>query len=82
MQKKLAQMFILLILHTIALSSAKVKIFKKKDKPFQIMGKVIVYITGCLLTIVICFFLFLFASEWVWPEFNGSYSLGNNIYMI
>lgn len=75
-------MFILLILHAIALSSAKVKIFKKKDKPFQIMGKVIVYITGCLLTIVICFFLILFASEWVWPEFNGSYFLGNNIYMI
>ena len=26
--------------------------------------------------------LFLFASEWLWPEFNGSYDLGNNIYML
>lgn len=37
---------------------------------------------GCILTIVICFFLFLFATELFWPEFNGSYSLGSNIYML
>lgn len=58
------------------------KKFKTKDKSFKFMGKPFIYTIGCLLTIVICFFLFLFATEWFWPEYNGSYSLGNNIYMI
>ncbi len=51
-------------------------------KAFLYVGKIILYIIGCLLTIIICVFLFLFAAEWLWPELNGSYSLGNNIYMI
>ena len=58
------------------------KIFKIIDKSVQIMGKAIISVIGCLLAIVICFFLFLFATEWVWPEFNGSYPLGGNIYML
>jgi len=57
-------------------------IFKTIAKFSQFMGKTIVHILGCMLTIVICFFLFLLATEWFWPEFNGSYSLGSNIYML
>ena len=58
------------------------KLFKTIDKTFQFVGKVIVHVLGWLLAIAICLGLFLFATEWIWPEYNGSYSLGNNIYMI
>lgn len=58
------------------------KIFKIIDRSLLFVGKGIKNIIGCLLTMVICFFLFLFATEWIWPEYNGSYSLGNNIYML
>lgn len=52
------------------------------DNKSQFMGKIIIYILGILFITTICFFLFLFATEWIWPEFNGSYSLGNNVYMM
>ena len=52
------------------------------DKVLQYVGKIILYIIGCLLTVVFCIIIFLVAAEWLWPEFNGSYSLGKNIYMI
>lgn len=51
-----------------------------KDAVFIFVGKIIRYIIGCLLTVIICIFLFLFATEWLCPEFNGSYSLGSGIY--
>lgn len=46
------------------------------------MVKFTLYIFGGLLTIVVCFVIFLYSTEWLWPEFNGSYDLGKNIYMI
>ena len=52
------------------------------DNKSRFMGKIIIYILGILFITTICFFLFLFATEWIWPEFNGSYSLGNNVYMM
>lgn len=52
------------------------------DKVIQFVGKLFLYIIGCLFTAAICLFVFLFLTEWFWPEFNGSYSLGNNIYML
>lgn len=36
------------------------------------------WIIGMLLFVI----AFLYISEWVWPEFNGSYNLGNGIYMM
>lgn len=58
------------------------KIIKRIDRAFQFAGKIILYVIGCLTIITICICLFMFATEWGWPEFNGSYFLGKNIYMI
>ena len=41
--------------------------------------KKVISIFACLIS---SFILFFHASEWIWPEFNGSYNLSNNIYMI
>ena len=58
-------------------------------KIFTILDKIILFfcklVTGVIFvfsSLVIVLFLFLFASEWLWPEINGSYDLGNNIYMM
>ncbi len=58
------------------------KIFKMLDKESQLVGKAFLYVMVCLSPVVICIIIFLFAIEWGQPEFNGSFSLGNNIYMI
>ena len=54
------------------------KVYKSTDRIIHFLGKGILYIIGCLLTVYICFT----ATEWFWPELNGSYSLGNGIYML
>ena len=52
------------------------------DKVLQYVGKIILYIIGCLSILVICIIIFLFVTVWFWPESHGSYSLGKNIYMM
>lgn len=32
--------------------------------------------------VIIIFMLFSYSTEWLWPEYNGSYNLGSGIYMI
>ena len=37
-------------------------------------------VSGAIIALFLCFMLFSFATDWIWPEFNGSYHLGKNIY--
>ncbi len=53
------------------------------------MSKILIFITktvllvsGAIIALFLCFMLFSFATDWIWPEFNGSYHLGKNIYMM
>jgi hypothetical protein len=41
--------------------------------------KIIVIITSMIFVLLIGLF---FSSEWLFPEWNGSYNLGNNLYMM
>jgi hypothetical protein len=43
------------------------------------MGKKSIILTLSLLVFAI---LFMYSCEWIWPEFEGSYNLGNGIYMM
>ncbi len=43
------------------------------------------YLKKTLIAVVlglVTIFIVLYVTEWCYPEFNGSYSLGNNIYML
>ena len=33
-------------------------------------------------SVFVIILLLIYASDWIWPEHNGSYDLGNNIYML
>lgn len=46
------------------------------------MGKTFICIISGLFVVAIFFVIFLYSTDWLWPEFNGSYDLGKNIYMI
>lgn len=48
----------------------------------HLIAKVVISLTLCALIIVACAFGFFCATTWLWPEANGSYNLGNNIYMM
>lgn len=58
------------------------KIFTILDKIILFFCKLVTGVIFVFTSLVIVLFLFLFASEWLWPEINGSYDLGNNIYML
>ena len=52
------------------------------DRILQLLGiSAIIFLIGLLL-IYIGFVSFVYAATWLWPDFYGSYSLGNNIYML
>ena len=44
--------------------------------------KAIMFSTIVIIIVFICFLISMEISCWWFPEFNGSYSLGNNIYML
>ena len=44
----------------------------------KILKKVFLSICLCGVGTII----FFYSTDWLWPEFNGSHNLGNNIYMI
>ena len=46
------------------------------------LGKTTLVFSLGIIIVSTCFALFLFISNWWFSEFNGSYSLGKNIYMI
>ena len=46
------------------------------------LGKILLVSLNGVTLVIICSLLFLYSSEWLWPEFNGSYNLGKGIYMI
>ena len=52
------------------------------DKILCLLGKSAVFLVVCIVVIYICFAPFVYAATWLWPDFYGSYSLGNNIYML
>lgn len=59
--------------------------FKFLKKTIYIVCKYITLSYGIIISIFIIFILFLSVlsvCEWFWPEWNGSYNLGNNIYML
>ncbi len=58
----------------------KVQVSIKKTLLFA--GKVVLFILSAILTTYICFLTFIYASEWFYPEFYGSYALGGDIYMM
>ena len=57
-------------------------LIKFLDKAMVFIGKTFLLILGIIISVFVIIMLFIYASDWIWPEFNGSYSLGNNIYMI
>lgn len=58
------------------------KILQLLDKTLLLLGKIAIFFVGGIVVIYICFVVFLKAATWLWPAFYGSYSLGNNIYML
>lgn len=52
------------------------------DKLLRFLGKSAFFFLIGILVIYICFAVFVYAATWLWPDFYGSYSLGNNIYML
>lgn len=46
------------------------------------LGKILLFSLNGVTLVILCFLLFLYSSERLWPEFNGSYNLGKGIYMI
>lgn len=42
----------------------------------------ILFFSFGIIIVSICYTFLLYLSDWWFPEFNGSYSLGNNIYML
>ena len=58
------------------------KKFKLLDKALILLGKSAIFFVAGIAVIYICFVVFVYAATWFWPDFYGSYSLGNNIYML
>ena len=46
------------------------------------IGKTFLLILGITTSVFVIILLLIYASDWIWPEYNGSYDLGNNIYML
>ena len=57
-------------------------VFRLLDKILCLIGKVAIFLMVGIGAIYICFVVFVYAATWLWPAFYGSYSLGNNIYML
>lgn len=58
------------------------KVFRSLDKILRLLGKSAIFFVVGIAAIYICFVAFVYAATWFWPDFYGSYSLGNNIYML
>ena len=52
------------------------------DKAMVFIGKTFLLILGITTSVFVIIMLFIYVSDWIWPEYNGSYDLGNNIYML
>lgn len=52
------------------------------DKILCFLGRSAIISVVCIVVIYICFAAFVYAATWLWPDFYGSYCLGNNIYML
>lgn len=52
------------------------------DKAMVFIGKTFLLILGITTSVFVIILLLIYASDWIWPEYNGSYDLGNNIYML
>lgn len=52
------------------------------DNIVKFLGKTTLVFSIGIFIVWACFTLFLFVSTWWYPEFNGSYNLGKNIYML
>ena len=52
------------------------------DKILFLLGRTAMFFVVGFFIVYICFMTFAFAATWLWPDFYGSYSLGNNIYML
>ena len=52
------------------------------DKTMVFIGKTFLLILGITTSVFVIILLLIYASDWIWPEYNGSYDLGNNIYML
>ncbi len=60
----------------------KMNVLRLLDKILRLLGKfALVFVVG-IFVMYICFAAFVYAATWLWPDFYGSYSLGNNIYML
>lgn len=46
------------------------------------IGKTFLLILGITTSVFVIIMLLIYVSDWIWPEYNGSYDLGNNIYML
>ncbi len=57
-------------------------VFGLLDKLLRLLGKSAFFFLIGILAIYFCFAAFLYTATWLWPGFYGSYSLGNNIYML
>ena len=57
-------------------------VFRSLDKILLLLGKSAIFIVVGIGVIYICFVTFVYSATWFWPDFYGSYSLGNNIYML
>ena len=57
-------------------------VFGLLDKLLRLLGKSAFFFLIGILAIYFCFAAFLYTATWLWPDFYGSYSLGNNIYML
>lgn len=57
-------------------------LIKFLDKAMVFIGKTFLLILGITTSVFVIILLSIYASDWIWPEYNGSYDLGNNIYML
>ena len=57
-------------------------LIKFLDKAMVFIGKMFLLILGITTSVFVIILLLIYASDWIWPEYNGSYDLGNNIYML
>lgn len=58
------------------------KIFRLLDKILNLLGKTGIFFVAGMVVVYICFVVILKTATWLWPDFYGSYCLGNNIYML
>lgn len=57
-------------------------LIKFLDKAMVFIGKTFLLILGITTSVFVIIMLLIYVSDWIWPEYNGSYDLGNNIYML